>query len=133
MGRFLVYCTFVLLTASSYASDAKNDREYATVYVMRSNDNHKPIPSHINVNGDYKGSTYGETYLVIRLPKGVHNISSEMGNFVDLQMEVESSKTYFIQQRVNSSLFTPKSKLVQIEASKGLELIWRCKEVDGLK
>jgi hypothetical protein len=132
MYKLSILLFFVLFSPFPIAADplVENDN-YATVYVMRNDDNHKPVASTINVNGDFHGSTFGETYLVLRLPEGSHSISGEMNNLSDLEIKVEASKTYFIQQKISSNLFSPKNKLVQVDVSKGLELMWMCTAVDS--
>ena len=99
----------------------------AIVYIIRPSIIGGAIRGVINCDNQYVGSVAGMRYIFTKVDPGKHVFTGLAENSSDLELVVESGKTYFIVQRMRFGYVYARNKLNLLNEDDGRRKLARCK------
>ncbi|WP_413294802.1 DUF2846 domain-containing protein [Bdellovibrio sp. HCB185ZH] len=132
----LVGCRSVPMASLAQDGQAKQfaiNPKAAQVYIYRNEFMGNQLKIDVFVNGEMRGQTMGDTYMLMTLPKGKHTIMSEAENKSTLDIEVENGKNYFVWQEVKMGMWIARNKLQIVDEATGKSGMRECKLIQDLK
>lgn len=120
--------TFTLvLSLISFMTVANNDGDKkskeATIYLIRYGVAGAGMPTTIDLNKQYVGSTVPYSYIQMNVAPGKHQISANYRNRYTVEMTVEAGETYYLRQYITPGVIVPGTKIEQIDDKQGLDLL----------
>lgn len=78
-----------------------------------------PMQVTVSVNGITLGQTAAKTFFRLNVKPGKYTITSLAEKVATLSLTVEAGKTYYVQQEITTWLWSPRSRLQQVDENKG--------------
>jgi hypothetical protein len=98
----------------------------AAIYVYRSETLGFAAPIMVAVDGRPVGKTLGQTYLVLELEPGEHEIASIAEDMATVRVMAQAGKSYYIWQEVKVGMWKVRSRLQEVGESQGQSGVAEC-------
>jgi hypothetical protein len=102
----------------------------ATLYVYRNEFLGAAIPMKITIDGEHVGTTAANTYLLLMVDPGRHQVASVAENTSEIVIDARAGQNYFFWQEVKMGTWTAATKLHQVDEAQGREAVMGCKLVN---
>jgi len=133
---FLLFISFLLAGCSAISKTSKDldlnaknlspTDDKALVYIVRPSFYGGMEIFKVAVNGNSIGSASGKRFLFTLLEPGMYTFSSIAENQSELPIVIEAGKTYFLEMKVQTGLFSARTKLVRINEQEGQFKLQKC-------
>ncbi|GEM_PF-5579920 len=127
----LIFSLASLLAIANNKEDKKS--EEATIYLIRYGIGGAGMPTTIDLNKEYMGSTVPYSYLKMNVVAGKHQISANYRNRYTVEMIVEAGKTYYLRQYITPGFVVPGTKIEKISQEEGMDLLDKNKPLSEKK
>jgi hypothetical protein len=98
----------------------------AIVYIIRPSVFGSAIRMGIKYDDTLMGHTYSRQYVYTILDSGMHTFSSRAESKIELQLNLNPGKIYFIKQQVQPGLLFAETRLVQLSEEEGRKYLKKC-------
>jgi hypothetical protein len=115
---------YVTFTKEHPAGEAKPGQ--ALLYVVRPTSIGFAIKSFFFVDDTIRGINRGSSYFFVDVPPGKHILWSKSENVDALELQFESGKTYYVQQKVQMGWGRARTKLEVLSEADGKEALGKC-------
>ncbi len=103
---------------------AKPDK--AIIYLYRSETLGFAAPITVAVDGRTAGKTLGQTYLVLEVEPGEHEIASVAEDMATLRIIAQPGQQYYVWQEVKVGMWKVRSKLHRVDEAQGQSGVAEC-------
>lgn len=127
-------CASVPMTSMDEDMKAKSfiaQEGKSNIYVYRNESFGGAIPITVALNGKVVGQTGPQTYFLLEVDPGSHEVSSIAENTSTLKLITETGKSYFVWQEVKMGLWMARSLLQQVDDEKGRKGVAECKRAQA--
>ncbi|RZI40018.1 DUF2846 domain-containing protein [Herbaspirillum sp. HC18] len=122
LGR-VVQCATVPLESAERDTQAKQFAAppdgRANIYLVRYYTIEPKVKTRISVNGQPVGKITPRTYMLLDLPAGPHTLNARTDHDFGIELDLEASKTYFVEHQLTLHLNTVTGKLKLVDAADG--------------
>jgi hypothetical protein len=109
--------------------EAAPPSDKALVYVVRPTRMGGFVQTKLSIDGKWVGINQRDTYFVIAVEPGSHNLCSESENGSRLTLSIEAGKTYYLQQHMRGGTFKATNELSQITEEEGKVALAKCERM----
>lgn len=90
-----------------------------SLFIYRNETMGAALPLAVSVNGKTLGQTAAMTYFRMNVAPGKYNVVSHAENVSEISLDINAGKNYFVWQEIKMGMFSARSKLQQVDESKG--------------
>src|SRR3974390_2679839 len=98
----------------------------ASIYLYRPESLGFAAPITIAIDGRVTGKTLGQTYLLLEVDPGEHEIASLSEDMATLRLNAEPGKSYYVWQEVKVGLWKVRSRLHEMSEAQGRSGVAEC-------
>lgn len=103
----------------------------SSIYVYRNESFGGAIPITVALDGKVAGQTGPQTYFLLEVEPGAHEVSSIAENNSLLKLNTEAGKSYYVWQEVKMGMWMARSLLQQVDEATGRKGVNECKRAQA--
>jgi hypothetical protein len=101
----------------------------ANIYLYRPETLGFAAPIAVAVNGRFTGKTLGQTYLMLQVDPGEHEIASLGEDMATLRLRAQAGRSYYVWQEVKVGMWKVRSRLHEVDEAVGRSGVGECRIV----
>ncbi len=104
--------------------------EKSALFIYRDGFLGSKVNTEVFLDGKILGKNLGYTYLYAEVPQGEHKITSHLGGYTNLAINVEPNKIYYVKEEIDTGMFETKIFLYLVDEATGQSGVRKCKLVE---
>jgi hypothetical protein len=130
----LAGCASVPMSSADDDTRAKSfavQKDKSSIYVFRNETFGAAIPMTVSLNGKVAGQSAAQTYFLFEVAPGAHEVGSIAENTVNLKLQTEAGKAYYVWQEVKMGMWMARTQLQQVDEQTGRKAVLECKRAQS--
>jgi len=103
----------------------------SNIYVYRNESFGGAIPMTVALDGKVAGQTGPQTYFLLEVDNGPHEVSSIAENTSTIKLDVAPGNSYFVWQEVKMGMWMPRTLMQQVDEATGKKGVAECKRAQS--